>query len=148
MTKRKAENVIGWREWIDFPDLGVARMKAKVDTGARTSALHVFDLERFTRDGRSMVRFVVAVAQRTRAGSVPAEAEQIDERIVRSSGGHEQRRPVVTTLLCMGTETWPIELTLTSRDQMGFRLLIGREAIRGRMLVDCGRSFLMSNSTR
>lgn len=134
--------IVGWREWVGLPDLGVDAIKAKIDTGARSSALHVFDIEPFTLDGRAMVRFVVATAQRTRKGSIPAEAEQIDERVVRSSGGHEQQRRVILTHLTWGGETWPIELTLTRRDEMGFRLLIGRQALRKRLLVDPGRSFL------
>ena len=134
--------IVGWREWVGLPDLGVEAIKAKIDTGARSSALHVFDIEPFTLDGRSMLRFVVATAQRTRKGSIPAVAEQIDERVVRSSGGHEQQRPVILTHLAWGGEIWPIELTLTRRDEMGFRLLVGRQAMRKRLIVDPGRSFL------
>lgn len=138
----REKRIVGWREWVGLPDLGVDTIKAKIDTGARSSALHVFDIERFTRDGRPMLRFVVATAQRTRKGAIPAEAEQIDERVVRSSGGHEQERPVILTHLEWGGEMWPIELTLTRRDAMGFRLLVGRQALRERLLVDPGRSFL------
>lgn len=134
--------IVGWREWVGLPDLGVAEIKAKIDTGARSSALHVFDIERFERDGRTMLRFIVATAQRTRKGAIPAEAEQIDERIVRSSGGHEQQRPVILTHLAWGGDAWPIELTLTRRDEMGFRLLVGRQALRPHLIVDPGRSFL------
>ena len=142
MSARQRLPVIGWREWVGFPELGVARIKGKIDTGARSSALHVFGIEPFRRDGRSMLRFSVAVQQRTRRVAVPAEAEQIEERTVRSSGGHEQVRPVILTSLALGGDIWPIELTLTRRDEMGFRLLVGRQAIRGRALVDPGRSFL------
>lgn len=139
---KSTKRVVGWREWVALPDLGAMSIKAKIDTGARSSALHAFDIERFQQDGRSMLRFVVAAAQRTRRGAIRAEAEQIDERIVRSSGGHEQYRPVILTHLGWGGELWPIELTLTRRDAMGFRLLVGRQALRGRLLVDPGRSFL------
>lgn len=139
--------VIGWREWVGLPELGVHRIKAKIDTGARSSALHVFDIEPFQRDGRKMVRFVVAAEQRTRHDSTPAEAELIDERVVRSSGGHEQHRPVIMTQLTIGGRTWPIELTLTRRDEMGFRLLVGRQAIRRRFLVDSGSSYLNKLTT-
>lgn len=141
-TREQPKRIVGWREWVGLPALNVTEIKAKIDTGARSSALHVFDIERFQRDGRSMLRFSVAIAQRTRQGAVPAEAEQIDERVVRSSGGHEQRRPVIITSLAWGGDVWPIELTLTRRDAMGFRLLIGREALRGRLIVDPGRSFV------
>lgn len=136
------KRTVGWREWVALPDLNVTAIKAKIDTGARSSALHAFDVERFRQEGRSMLRFVVAVAQRTRVGAVQAEAEQIDERVVRSSGGHEQRRPVILTRLEWAGDVWPMELTLTRRDAMGFRLLVGRQALRGRLLVDPGRSFI------
>lgn len=138
--------IVGWREWVGFPDLGVSKIKAKIDTGARSSALHAFHIEPFRRDGRTMVRFVVAPNQRVRADPVMAEAEQIDERVIRSSGGHEQTRIVITTQLAVLNDVWPIELTLTRRDEMGFRLLIGRQALRGRFLVDPGSSFLLSRS--
>lgn len=124
-----------------LPDFGVRRIKAKLDTGARTSSLHAFALKSFTRDGVEMVRFQVHPVQRSSAASVDVEAAVVDERTVRSSGGHEQVRPVVETLIRIGKETWPIELTLTRRDQMGFRLLLGRQALRNRFLVDPGASF-------
>lgn len=134
--------VIGWREWVALPGLGVPRIKAKVDTGARTSALHAFDLERFTRDGRPMVRFEAHPLQRDDSVSIPVEAELVDRRTVRSSTGDETLRPVVETEVELMGERWTMELTLVRRDPMGFRMLLGRQAVRGRFLVDPARSYL------
>jgi hypothetical protein len=115
--------------------------KAKVDTGARSSSLHVVDLEEFMDGGRVFVRFNVHPLQRTTKATITAEAEVLEYRNVRSSSGQRSRRPViVTNVLALG-QRWPIELTLANRDEMGFRMLLGREAVRGRFLVDAGRSY-------
>lgn len=134
--------VVGWREWVSFPDLGIDRIKAKIDTGARTSSLHAFALERFERDGVPMVRFEAHPLQRDASLTVPVEVELVDRRKVRSSTGTETLRPVIETDLELMDERWPIEITLIKRDLMGFRLLLGRQALRKRALVDPGRSFL------
>ncbi len=134
--------VIGWREWVKFPELGVDRIKAKIDTGARTSSLHAFGLERFQRDGREMVRFEAHPLQRDTSVRIPVEAELVDRRSVRSSTGTETVRPVIETGVSLLGQRWPIELSLIRRDLMGFRMLLGRQAIRGRFVVDPGRSFL------
>lgn len=134
--------VVGWREWVAFPGLGIDRIKAKVDTGARTSALHAFALERFEREGRPMVRFEAHPLQHDASITIPVEVELVDRRKVRSSTGTETLRPVIETDLGLMGERWPVEVTLIRRDPMGFRLLLGRQALRGRVLVDPGRSFL------
>lgn len=134
--------VIGWREWIALPDLGIDRIKVKVDTGARSSSLHAYDIERFEEDGTPMVRFRVHPVQRDSRTTVRARAELLDRRSVRSSSGAETLRPVIRTHVLFRERRWPIELTLTRRDEMGFRMLLGRQAVRGRFLVDPGRSFL------
>lgn len=134
--------VIGWREWLVLPDLGVDAVKAKIDTGARSSTLHAFDLERFERHGEPWVRFVVHPVQRSTRETVTAEALLLDERHVRNSGGKQQLRPVILTTVDLAGDRWPIELTLTNRDEMGFRMLLGRQAVRNRFVVDAGRSFL------
>ena len=139
--RREPLETLGWREWAGLPDLGVARIKAKLDTGARTSALHAFDLERFERDGVDMVRFEIHPKQRSASGAVVAEGAVIDERWVRNSGGQRELRPVIQTTVAIGARAWPIELTLTRRDEMGFRMLLGRQALRRRALVDPGRSY-------
>jgi len=142
LPKKRAKKTIGWREWVRLPDLNVGRVKAKIDTGARTSALHAFKITPFTKDGASYVRFVVHPLQRQRYPEVTCVAVVIDHRSVTDSGGRAEMRYVIRTTLKMGTARWPVELTLTNRDQMGFRMLIGRQALRRRYLVDTGRSFL------
>ena len=143
MDKRQTSDlpVIGWREWVGLPDLGISAIKAKVDTGARSSSLHASKLEEFERDGVKWIRFHVHPQQRRSGVSVEAEAEVLDFRSVRSSSGKAEMRPVIVTHVALFGITWPIELTLASRDQMGFRMLLGREAFRGRFVVDAGNSF-------
>lgn len=140
--KGTRNGVIGWREWVALPALGVQAIKAKVDTGARSSALHAFGLEQFERQGRAMVRFQAHPLQRDDRHIVMAEAVLLEERWVRNSGGQEELRPVIETTVQVGDQCWPIELTLTNRDVMGFRLLLGRQAVRRRYLVDPGHSYL------
>lgn len=130
--------VIGWREWVTLPDLGVT-VKAKVDTGARTSALHVEDIA-FGADGT--VGFVVLPDQHDDAVRVAATAPLLDVREIRSSSGEVQQRYVIKTWAKLHRRRWQIELTLASRDEMGFRMLLGRTAMRGRFLVDPAASYL------
>ncbi|WOD39406.1 ATP-dependent zinc protease [Nodosilinea sp. E11] len=134
--------IIGWREWVALPALGVDAIKAKIDTGARSSSLHAFGVERFERGGRAMVRFQAHPLQRNDDDSVTAEAVLLDHRLVRNSGGQAELRPVIETPVQVGGVVWAIELTLTNRDEMGFRMLLGRQAVRRRYLVDPGRSYL------
>lgn len=136
------KRVIGWREWLRLPDFGVDLIKAKIDTGARTSSLHAFDLSFFARGGRRMVRFKIHPKQRSSRGEVEVTARLVDVRRVRSSSGESEMRPVVVTTVDLGGDRFPIELTLTRRDVMGFRMLLGRQAIRGHAVVDPGRSYL------
>ena len=142
-AKREAA-VVGWREWACLPDLGVDKIKAKIDTGARTSAIHAFEIRPFEREGRHFVRFSLHPVQRRRRPVVDCEAEVIDERIVTSSNGERQHRYVIETTIKLGNESWPIEMTLTNRDEMGFRMLLGRSALRRRFVVDPGSSFRLS----
>ena len=133
---------VGWREWVRLTDLGVAAIKAKIDTGARTSALHAFAIEPFRRAGNLWVRFEVHPIQRSSAVKIKCEARAVDERAVRNSGGGVERRYIIETRLMLGERVWPIELALTNRDQMGFRMLLGRTALEGRALIEPGRSFI------
>ena len=133
---------IGWREWIGLPALGIDWLKVKVDTGARSSTLHAVELRHFRRDGAPWVRFDVHPYQRDFLTTAHCEAPLLDERIVRSSAGHTQHRPVIEAVVRCGAREWPIELTLTNRDAMGFRMLLGRQAVRHRYLVDPGRSYV------
>lgn len=141
--KRKTSDlpVIGWREWVGLPDFGIKMIKAKVDTGARSSSLHALNLREFERDGVKWVRFQVHPVQRKSNETVEVEVMVLDFRSVRSSSGKAAIRPVVVTNIELFGTTWPVELTLASRDEMGFRMLLGREAFRGRFLVDAGKSF-------
>jgi hypothetical protein len=133
---------LGWREWVRFPELGLDSIKAKVDTGARTSALHAFEVTPFEENGKHRVEFKMHPNQRDRDTVVVCVADIKDERLVRDSGGHQQERWVIETLICIGNQCWPIELTLTSRDDMLFRMLLGRTAMRKRATVDPSRSYL------
>lgn len=134
--------VVGWREWVVLPMLRIPAVKAKIDTGARTSALHAFDLDYFERDGREFVRFRVHPFQRSTKVTVEAEAEVLEYRRVRTSSGHVTVRPVIVTPIELAGRRWDIELTLANRDAMGFRMLLGRRTMRRRFVVDPGRSFL------
>lgn len=145
-TSQQQLPVIGWREQVALPDLGILEVKAKIDTGARSSALHAFDIETFQQDAKMMVRFKVHPYQRDTARIVIAQAELLDQRQVRNSGGQVTLRPVIQTNVELGGKVFPIELTLTNRDVMGFRMLLGRQALRQRFLVDAGRSFLQSRT--
>lgn len=136
-----APAVLGWREWVALPELGLARIKAKVDTGARTSCLHAFFVETFRERGHERVRFGVhPLQQRTDLAKV-CVAELVDRRLVSDSGGHRERRCVIETTVIIGTELRRIELTLTDRDTMRFRMLLGRNALRGHYLVNPAASY-------
>lgn len=146
MKQQEQLPIIGWREQLALPELGIREVKAKIDTGARSSALHAFDVETFNSNGKRMVRFKVHPYQRDAHRTVTAEAELLDQRQVRNSGGQTQVRPVIETTVELNGDRWSIELTLTNRDVMGFRMLLGRQAVRRRFLVDAGRSFLHSST--
>lgn len=147
--RRDPKIVIGWREWLALPDLGLSRIKAKVDTGARTSTLHAFSVEPFTHDsGAEWVRFGVHPVQWDLETEVYCEAPVIDRRNVRDSGGHQGERYVISTSIVMGATELQAEVTLTARDDMLFRMLLGRTAMRGLFVVDPARSFLLSKSKK
>lgn len=133
--------IIGWREWVALPGLGITTIKAKVDSGARSSSLHAFDVKVFDQQGVQWVRFKVHPIQRSREKTVVVEALVLEFRSVRSSSGIAKKRPVIVTEIELRGEKWPVELTLAGRDNMGFRMLLGREAFRGRFLVDGGKSY-------
>ncbi|HEV7281175.1 MAG TPA: ATP-dependent zinc protease [Pirellulaceae bacterium] len=133
--------MIGWREWVSLSDLGVAWIKAKVDTGARSSSIHAVDLELDARNGAEIVRFRIFPNQRNELDSVLCEAPVKEFREIRSSNGHLSRRPVIVTSLTINGQTYPVELTLADRSHMGFRMLLGREAFRRRFCIDPGRSY-------
>lgn len=132
----------GWREWVSLPDLGVPWIKAKLDTGARSSAIHAFGIVELERDGEAWVRFEIHPWQRSAEESVSVELPVHDWRTVRSSSGHTEVRYVVRMDVRLLDRTIGCEMTLSRRDEMGFRLLIGREALRQGFVVDAGRSYV------
>jgi hypothetical protein len=134
--------LIGWREWISLPDLKIPVMKAKVDTGAKTSSLHAFRIETYTERGVRMVRFHVHPVQRRQDLIVVCHAPVTDYRVVSDSGGHRESRYVIETRLAIGGLEWPIEVTLANRETMNFRFLLGRSAM-SHFLLDPSRSFLL-----
>jgi hypothetical protein len=138
----KPKPLIGWREWVGLPDLGVAHIKAKIDTGARSSSLHTFDVEEFQRDGQPWVRFHVFPRQHCDQTRVWTEAPVLEHRDIRSSNGQMSSRPVIRTRVLILGKKYRIDLTLADRSEMGFRMLLGREAVRRRFVVDPGHSFL------
>lgn len=138
--------VIGWREWIGLPDFGVLAIKAKIDSGAQTSALHADSIKIFSRAGRKHVRFTLHPLQKRSDIEIECEVELLEMRKVRSSSGHLSVRPAVILEVALGGIRWPIEVTLVNRDVMGFRMLLGRQAIRKRFLIDCGRSYLVGKA--
>lgn len=138
--------IIGWREWLSLPELGVPNIKVKVDTGARSSAIHAINIEQFEAHGVKKVRFQVAPVQANDERLVMVETTLIEERSITDSGGHQQVRPVIMTSVSLGELQWPIELTLTNRDVMGFRMLLGRQAVKERFLVNPGQSYVQSKN--
>jgi len=140
-TEDGRKRIIGWREWVALPRLGVPAIKAKLDTGARSSAIHAFDVQPVWIDGREWVRFSVHPRQRNDSYVIPCLAPLIDRRWVSNPGGRRERRTVIAASVWIDDEEWPIDLSLTDRDEMGFRLLIGRSAMKGRLVIDPTRSY-------
>ncbi len=135
--------IIGWREWVSLPELGLPAIKAKVDTGAKTSALHAFRIKRITHDGRDSVHFYIHPLQKNSTLVQECIAPILDQREVTDSGGHKELRYVIESRLSIGKFAYNIEMTLTARDDMRFRMLLGRQGIRPSMLVNASESFLL-----
>ena len=139
----ETKHLIGWREWVGLPELGIKFLKCKIDTGARSSALHAFYIEPFEENGIQRVRFGIHPRQRNIDKVVECVSDIIDERIVTDSGGHQEKRIVIQTTVVMVSHIFPVEMTLTNRDTMRFRMLLGRTAMAGRFMVDPASSYLL-----
>ncbi len=134
--------LVGWKEWVALPGLGIPAIKAKVDTGARTSALHTFRVETFRSHGRERVRFWIHPLQRNSRREIVCEADVVDQRMVSDSSGNREMRYVIQTPLRLRDDEWDVEITLTNRDKMLFRMLLGRTALVDRAVVDPQASYL------
>ena len=143
-TRRELERV-GWREVIALPELVSKRIPAKIDTGARTSSLHAEAIERFSRDGQPWVRFELVLDEET-GERVTCELPRMDRRRITSSNGQTEIRPIVQTCVAIGSTRFSAEFSLADRSDMKFPCLIGRSALKGRFLVDSGRSYLQSDN--
>ena len=141
----QARMIIGWREWCALPDLGLPGILAKIDTGARTSALHAFHIKRFTQDDTEWVSFAIHPLQRKRHPEILCQARLVDERVITSSNGKSEKRPVISTTLSLGCHQFDTEITLTNRDEMGCRMLVGRQSLKKRFLVDSALSYTLGD---
>lgn len=134
--------MLGWREWVGLPELKLEKIKAKIDTGARSSALHAFAIEPYRKNGQRWVMFAIHPLQNRCDVAVECHAPVKDRRIVTDSGGHKQRRYVIETQLVLGQSVISAEMTLTNRDSMRFRMLLGRTAMDARFIIEPGASYL------
>lgn len=133
--------LVGWREWCALPSLHIPALKVKIDTGARTSALHAFNIRLHTKKGQAYVQFSVYPLQGNRNIVVNCESPLVDERVVTSSTGHREHRYIILTQISLGHHIRDIELSLSNRDPLKFRMLLGREALKNLVLIDPNRSF-------
>ena len=139
--------ILGSEEWCSFPELQIPAIKARVDSGAKTSALHALNIAPFVKDDLNWVKFDINPIQNNQKTVIHCQALLLDKRIVKSSSGFREQRYVIQTNITVGNDTWPIEVTLTNRDSMGFRMLLGREAMSGRILVDPEEKYLQGQTT-
>jgi ribosomal protein S6--L-glutamate ligase len=139
--------ILGSEEWCAFPELGIPAIKARVDSGAKTSALHAINIAPFIKNDTNWVKFDINPIQNNLKTVIHCEALLVDKRIVKSSSGFREQRYVIQTTIHIGDDAWEIEMTLTNRDSMGFRMLLGREAMSGRILVDPEQKYLLGQTS-
>ena len=137
----KSLDILGWREWAALPELGISRIKCKVDTGARSSAIHASEIE--VDQERNLVQFKVQPTQGKSSRQVICTAALFDERVVTDSGGNRERRFFIETPVVIGAHEWAVEMSLTDRDTMRFRMLLGRTAMKSRFIVNPAKSYLV-----
>jgi hypothetical protein len=142
------KTLAGWREWTALPDLGIPALKAKLDTGARTSALHAFDIEEITQNGVKKVRFGIHPLRKRNDIEIFCVADIVGRRTVKDSGGHATKRYVIAATMLLGEIERTIEITLTKRDNMIFRMLLGRTALRDDVIVDPAQSYIFGKALR
>jgi ribosomal protein S6--L-glutamate ligase len=138
--------LLGWKEWASLPSLNIPLIKVKIDTGAKTSALHAYDLKIIQNDGKKYAHFVIHPLQKNTIISRKAIAEVIDIRVIRSSNGQKEERPVINSTIRIGDYAWEIEITLTKRDIMHHRMLLGREAMSV-MLIDPAKTYCQGRTS-
>lgn len=131
--------MIGWQEWCSLPAIHIPAIKTKIDTGAKTSALHASEIEFFHRDNKSFVRFIVQPLKKVPSIQQHCHAPVIDQRLITNSGGQKESRYIISTPIRLGNLSWEIEIGLTNRNQLIFPMLLGRDALKGKIIVDPGR---------
>lgn len=134
--------IVGWRERVSLPDLGIHKINAKIDSGAKTSSLYAKDLNFYQKDGKQYVRFSIQPSKASESGHKTASAEVLEYRRIKSSNGQVERRPVIVTKIKFQKQEWLAEVTLTSRENMKYPMLLGRQAMNNRFLINPGRSYL------
>lgn len=147
-TMSASITIVGWKEWCSLPDLGIPIIKAKIDTGARTSSLHTTHMEHFKQNQKDYVKFMLYPLQKNTAIQKLCQAEVIDLRHIKNSGGHIEERAVIRTHLQLGSNQWPIEITLTNRNSMRFRMLLGRQAFKSNICINPNKPYYQKRYSR
>lgn len=146
--KKKSKLAIGWQEWVALPELNIPAIKAKIDTGAKTSSLHAFDIEPYMKNKQQYVKFLVHPLQSDHAINIICHAPVLEMRGVMSSNAHIEQRYVIKSWLCLGSYKWEIELTLSNRDPLRFRMLLGRQALRSKVSIDPSKILCVQKYTK
>ncbi|HMQ11372.1 MAG TPA: RimK/LysX family protein [Oligoflexia bacterium] len=145
--KKSNLSIIGWREWIALPDLKVRKIKAKIDSGARTSSLHAHKLKVLKKNNEEYAQFYIYPQQDSSKEKVLCEEKILEYRKIKSSNGITEKRPIIQTYIKINEKLWLVDLSLSNRDEMGFRILLGRTSISKKFLIDVSKSFLMMKET-